>query len=253
MTNLAAILQQLADEKRLLTSELEQFHKDPRPAAVQQHTHGVKTATPPCAPSLQKPPCPERAPDYAHREGSFAAATTVIGLSRASPPRGTRSRQSRRNALEAMESKPLHMQKDALSMRRRKLTALAACTGCWTTTTANSKKRPTFAPTATESRGPRETAQREADALQRIPYSASKVRLTGAEASASLAEISQRLMDNRIPESRRDIAPIFAIRTHLFDTLIVSENRSLKPVGKEPLYRPLAHPTRRYHAHDFLG
>ena len=44
--------------------------------------------------------------------------------------------------------------------------------------------------------------------------------------------ITQRLTDSRIPESRRDIAPIITIKTRLFDTLVGSESRSLKPVGK---------------------
>ena len=39
-------------------------------------------------------------------------------------------------------------------------------------------------------------------------------------------------MDPGVPESRRDIAPICSIRTHLFGSLVGSESRSLKPVGK---------------------
>ena len=78
----------------------------------------------------------------------------------------------------------------------------------------------------------RATAQRDAEMLDKIPFNVDKVRLSGAEGSAALADISQRLMDPRIPESRRDIAPICSIKTHLFDTLVGSENRSLKPVGK---------------------
>jgi hypothetical protein len=78
----------------------------------------------------------------------------------------------------------------------------------------------------------RELAQQDASSLERIPFSVDKIRLSGSEGSTALAEITQRLMDPRIPESRRDIAPICLIKTHLFDTLIISENRSLKPVGK---------------------
>jgi hypothetical protein len=78
----------------------------------------------------------------------------------------------------------------------------------------------------------RKLAQQDADTLERIPYSVDKVRLSGSEGSTALAEISRRLMDSRIPESRRDIAPICLIKTRLFDTLIISENRSLRPVGK---------------------
>lgn len=78
----------------------------------------------------------------------------------------------------------------------------------------------------------RELARRDAEALSRIPFSVDKVRLSGAEGSAALAQISQRLVDPRIPESRRDMAPICSIKTRLLDTLVGVENRSLKPVGK---------------------
>lgn len=78
----------------------------------------------------------------------------------------------------------------------------------------------------------REIAQRDADTLARIPFSVDKVRLNGSEGSTALAQISRRLTDPTIPESRRDIAPIFTIKTRLFDTLVGSESRSLQPVGK---------------------
>ncbi len=78
----------------------------------------------------------------------------------------------------------------------------------------------------------REMSRRDAEILDKIPFSVDKVRLNGTEGSSALADISQRLMDPRIPESRRDIAPICIIKTRLFDTLVSSENRSLKPVGK---------------------
>jgi hypothetical protein len=78
----------------------------------------------------------------------------------------------------------------------------------------------------------RETSRRDADTLEKIPFSVDKVRLNGTEGSTALADISKRLMDTRIPESRRDVAPICTIKTRLFDTLVSSESRSLKPVGK---------------------
>ena len=78
----------------------------------------------------------------------------------------------------------------------------------------------------------REAAGRDAARLARIPFSAHKVRLSGAEGSTALAQISARLMDSSLPESRRDNAPIASIRTYLFGTLIASESRSLQPVGK---------------------
>lgn len=78
----------------------------------------------------------------------------------------------------------------------------------------------------------REQSQRSVDTLAKIPYSADKVHLSGSEGSTALAHITRRLMNPAIPESRRDSAPICAIKTYLFDTLVASENRSLAPVGK---------------------
>jgi len=72
----------------------------------------------------------------------------------------------------------------------------------------------------------------DAATLAKTPFSAEKVRLSGAEGIIALARMSQRLSDERIPESRRDIAPICGIKTRYFGSLIASENRSLKPVGK---------------------
>ncbi len=78
----------------------------------------------------------------------------------------------------------------------------------------------------------RAAASRDADRLSRIPFNAGKVRLSGAEGSTALAQISERLSDTSIPESRRDTAPLASIKTYLFGSLIFSERRSLKPVGK---------------------
>jgi len=78
----------------------------------------------------------------------------------------------------------------------------------------------------------REAAQRDAASLKPIQFDPEKVRLSGAEGSMALAQITRRLSDPLIPESRRDIAPICLIKTHLFDMLVSSENRSLTPVGK---------------------
>jgi len=78
----------------------------------------------------------------------------------------------------------------------------------------------------------RERALRDAQAQARIPFSTDKVRLNGAEGSTALTQITRRLMDANIPESRRDIALICVIKTRLYGTLVGSESRSLKPVGK---------------------
>lgn len=78
----------------------------------------------------------------------------------------------------------------------------------------------------------RDAARIDADKLAKIPFSTDKVRLNGEEGNTALAHMSQRLSNNDIPESRRDVALICSITTRLYGTLIASENRSLKPVGK---------------------
>lgn len=78
----------------------------------------------------------------------------------------------------------------------------------------------------------RAAARVDADKLSKIPFSADKVLLNGAEGSTALSQITRRLTDPNLPESRRDVAPICGIRTRLFGSLIASENRSLRPVGK---------------------
>ena len=78
----------------------------------------------------------------------------------------------------------------------------------------------------------REMIERDAQRQANTPYSIEKVHLNGPEGSTAMAHISQRLRNPIIPESRRESAPICIIKTRLFDTLIGSENRSLKPVGK---------------------
>ncbi len=78
----------------------------------------------------------------------------------------------------------------------------------------------------------RQQATEDAERLARIPFNASKVRLSGEEGSLALAEITRRLSDPVIPESRRDNSPICSFRTYLFGNLIAGEKRSLRPVGK---------------------
>ena len=78
----------------------------------------------------------------------------------------------------------------------------------------------------------RQAAMRDAETLSKIPFNADKVRLSGAEGSMALSQITVRLSDPGLPESRRDIAPICSIKTRLFGSLIASETRGLTPVGK---------------------
>ena len=130
----------------------------------------------------------------------------------------------------AMESKPLRMSTPDDSMEReeehvRRLHALLA------SYYAEMQEAARTLPTD-EELAARAAAQLDAERLSRIPFSVDKVRLNGAEGSTALSQITRRLSDPNIPESRRDIAPICGIRTRLFGALIASERRSLRPVGK---------------------
>ncbi|MEP4485332.1 MAG: hypothetical protein ABJ013_06875 [Halioglobus sp.] len=78
----------------------------------------------------------------------------------------------------------------------------------------------------------REAAATAANATDLIPFSADKLHLNGAEGSTVLTQFTQRLSDPSISESRRDMAPICTFKTRLFGSLIASEKRSLRPVGK---------------------
>ena len=78
----------------------------------------------------------------------------------------------------------------------------------------------------------REAASRDAAQLDKIPFNVSKVRLSGAEASIALAQVTRRLANPDIPETRRYPVPVYSVKTHLFGNLIASEQRSMTPVGK---------------------
>jgi hypothetical protein len=83
-----------------------------------------------------------------------------------------------------------------------------------------------------EDRTDGELTQNEIAMLTSAPFSVDKILLSGTEGSTALAHITRRLIDPTIPQGRRDTAVICEIKTRIFDTLVGSENRSLKPVGK---------------------
>ena len=74
--------------------------------------------------------------------------------------------------------------------------------------------------------------ERDAKALSRIPFSADKVRLSGAEGNIALAQISERLANPDVPASRHDFALICNLQTRLDGQLTSTSTRSLQPVGK---------------------
>lgn len=222
-------LQQLTQERQILTDELEQYRQT---LAILQ-TDGTP---------------PEQSPNPAIRSLSVEAATLKTRLIAITEQEVTLLQQQIIDAKgkpadsavtvastepkpdDAIESKPLRTH-DVVDAVDKEAESVERLHGLLENYYLELQESARILPTADEI-SQRETAQRDADSLDRIPFSVDKVRLNGSEGSAALADITQRLMDSRIPESRRDIAPICQIKTRLFDTLVGSENRSLKPIGK---------------------
>ena len=228
-------LQRLTDERLMLTSELDQFRK----TLAILHTDGTppEQSTNPAVRTLaletvalkqrliaiteqevtllQQQIVAAKAKDRAHSKMQETAAALASAESRPD---------------NAMESKPLRTSSVDYT-REHEAQNVERLHGLLENYYTELQESARILPTE-EELTQREISQRDADTLNRIPFSVDKVRLSGSEGSTALAEISQRLMDPRLPESRRDIAPICIIKTRLFDTLVGSENRSLKPVGK---------------------
>jgi hypothetical protein len=230
-------LQQLTDERLMLTAELDQF----RDTLAALHTDGTppEQSSNPAVRSLavQAVTLKERLIAVTEKEVTLlqqqiiAAKTKTrdeqaandpednIKLTSDEPPPGS-----------AIESKPLRLQNVDYT-RLQEAEYVERLHKLLENYYVELQESARILPTAEEI-AQRETAQRDAETLNKIPFSVDKVRLSGSEGSAALAHISQRLMDPRLPESRRDIAPICIIKTRLLDTLIGVENRSLTPVGK---------------------
>jgi len=227
-------LAQLTEERQMLTAQLEQYRKsldilqpDGTPPEQSANAAVRSLAVEAAALKQQLITVTEREVTLLQQEivaanTSRTARTipiTAVTVAEVEPP-----------PLNAMESKPLRthntdntQQSDAENVAH--LHQLLE--GFYTELQESAQVLPT-----SEEVARREQSQRDADPQDKIPFSVDKVQLNGTEGSTALAAISKRLMDSRIPESRRDIAPICTIKTRLFDTLVSSENRSLKPVGK---------------------
>lgn len=131
---------------------------------------------------------------------------------------------------EAIENKPLHTinGNDALVREADEVQRLQGLLANYYTQMQESSRT---MPSKAEL-DQREAARVDAQKLAKIPFSVDKVRLNGAEGSTALSQITERLNDPALAESRRDIAPICSIKTHLYGSLVGSDSRSLKPVGK---------------------
>jgi len=225
-------LQSLTDERLMLTAELEQFrntlqilHTDGTPPE-QSANPAVRTLASETAALKQ------RLLDVTQQEVTLLQQQIVAtkAQERQSSDAATPTAGAESKPADAMESKPLRTQNVDYA-HEHEAENVVRLHGLLENYYTELQESANILPTK-EELALRETAQHDADALAKIPFSVDKVRLTGSEGSTALAQISDRLMDPRLPESRRDIAPICVIKTHLFDTLVGSESRSLKPVGK---------------------
>ena len=85
---------------------------------------------------------------------------------------------------------------------------------------------------AADQGGADEPGRNSANNVATLPFSPGKIHLNGAEASAVLSRISMRLAEAEPEDARQDSAPEYSIETHLYGTLVGSDSRSLKAVGK---------------------
>jgi len=167
-----------------------------------------------------------------HSLGRFTtrAATLACALLLAGSPAHAGDRDKAPAATPGIESKPLRVDTPT-SLAASEQVHVERLHTLLANYFAESKEAARTLP-SDEELAARAVAQLDAEKLARIPFSADKIRLNGAEGSTALSLITRRLTDPDIAESRRDIAPICGIRTELFGSLIASEQRSLQPVGK---------------------
>jgi hypothetical protein len=226
-TAIARELQALTTEREMLATELEQYQRTLD--ILQRHDTPPEQSSNPAVRklALEMVSIKERLIAVTEREVTLLQEqiTTARQLAAAAPQTSEAPAAS-----EAIESKPLRTYNhdysvDTEAENVERLHKLLANYYAELQEAAQTLPSP-------EELAARAAAQIDADKLAKIPFSADKVRLNGAEGSTALTQITQRLTDPNIPESRRDIAPICGVKTRLFGNLIASENRSLKPVGK---------------------
>ncbi|MCB1678451.1 MAG: hypothetical protein KDI16_07190 [Halioglobus sp.] len=221
--DLAKEIEALTAERQMLTKELEQFQKTVRlitPPGLRPEQSGDPTVR---KLALELVRMRERLIAITEREVTLlqqqiaaakAAATEAAG-------RGADERRGRR-------SRQYDLAREEENVRR--LHALLQ--SYYAELEQALQTMPTEEELALREAAQLEAAQAALEELSEASFSVDKVHLSGAEGSTALTQMTQRLMDPELPESRRDIAPICAIRTRLYGTLVGSENRSLRPVGK---------------------
>lgn len=222
-------LASLAGEREMLNAELEQYKATVR--LLQKDDSPPEQSSNPAVRKLAEEMVRlrERLVTITKREVTLLQEQIIAArqLAAAATAESPAPEQAPQNAIE---SKPLRLSTPAQSMEReeelvRRLHSLL--TDYYAELQEAARTLP-----SDEELAARAAAQLDAERLARIPFSVDKVRLNGAEGSTALSQITSRLSDPNVPESRRDIAPICGIRTQLFGALIASERRSLRPVGK---------------------
>jgi hypothetical protein len=224
-------LQRLTDERQILTAELDQFQTtldllQPDGSPPEQSANPVVRTLVAEAVTLK-----ERLIAITEQEVTLLQEQIIAAKITEEPPTDSVAMVADSPESEhAIESKPLRSYRINYSLEHEaeNVKRLHGLLQSYYTELQESAR---ILPTA-EELALRELAQRDVETLNKIPFSVDKVRLSGSEGSTALASITQRLTDSRVPESRRGIAPICHIKTRLFDTLVGSENRSLRPVGK---------------------
>ena len=228
-------LQSLSQERDTLTRELEQYEKtismlQPKGSTAEQSSNpAVKTLVEETV-AIRK-----RLIEVTEREVTLLQEHIIATrVAAAQPAAAAAQRSSDTTGLpdegEGMESKPLQMHSTSfnLQLEEENVARLHALLAEY----YRELQEAALTMPSEEEISKREAAQRDAEKLAQIPFSVDKVRLNGSEGSTALSRITQRLSDPNIPESRRDMAPICSIKTRLFGSLVASESRSLKPVGK---------------------
>ena len=220
-------LQSLANERGMLTRELDQYkktvsilHTDDGPPEQSSNPAIRKLA-------FEMVNIKERLIDVTEREITLLQEqiTTARLMAMANPDEPATT-----NSPKGIESKPLRVTTQDYSQVSEQ-EHVARLRGLLASYYADLQEAARTLPSEKELAA-RAAASLDAEKLSRIPFNADKIRLNGAEGSTALGQITRRLTDANIPETRRDIAPICSIRTQLFGSLIASERRSLKPVGK---------------------
>ena len=230
-------LNTLTREREMLTSELEQYRK----TLAMLHTDGTPpgTSTNPAVRTLAQEMIGIRTRLIRITEQEVTLLQEEILQSKPSittgetPDAGSTPGNTPINAPTA-EGKPLRMSSDIPNSARniaREVDEVERLRQLLTAYYVEQQEAMEVMPTQ-EELAHREAAASATDGTELIPFSADKLHLNGAEGSTVLTQFTQRLSDPAIPESRRDMAPICTFKTRLFGSLIASEKRSLRPVGK---------------------